>query len=71
MVTPTPPLVRIHAFLITKYKYSFVGGVGRDFLGYNTFLLKLLSEKTSKMIEQKRFIIFFSANRFYSKSTIQ
>ncbi len=51
MVTPTPPLARIHAFLITKYKYSFVGGVGSDFLGYSIFLVNLLGEKTSEMIE--------------------
>ena len=71
MVTPTPPLVRIHAFLITKYKYSFVGGVGSDFSGYSIFLIKLLSEKTSKMIEQKLFIILISTNRFCWKNTIQ
>lgn len=47
MVTPTPPLVRIHAFLITKYKYSFVGGVGSDFSGYSYIF--------SKSIERKNF----------------
>lgn len=71
MVTPTPPLVRIHAFLITKYKYSFVGGVGSDFLGYSIFLVKLLSEKTSKVLELILFIILFLLSSIYKKNTIQ
>ncbi len=70
MVTPTPPLVRIHAFLITKYKYSFVGGVGSDFLGYSTLLSNLLSEITSNLIEQILFMILFLFNSFYEESTI-
>ena len=71
MVTPTPPLARIHAFLITKYKYSFVGGVGSDFWVTCIFLVNLLSEITTTMIEQLLFLILLSANRFYLKSTIQ
>lgn len=70
MVTPTPSLARIHAFLITKYKYSFVGGVGSDFWVTGIFSVNLLSEKTSTMIELGLFIILLPANRIYLKSTI-